>query len=522
MIVPKKKKRSHYVTKWSPAVLSLVAIGCGGSGTNPVAPIKTTDLGPVKVSYTGTPKPLLTGSNGNISTLGIAGASISNVTLNPTQNLGTTLIAFTRSLGNEGDQTYTFPGSGIGNPTLLVKTGISGYPSISQNGTICYLTYVNAGYAIQTILADGSQQKTIIGNTTGVPTISPNGSLIAYTTTTGNIFTIPIGGGTPKQIFSQGTATSSVVFNPSGTLIAFSAKTASTSNSDVYTMPITGGATTNVTPTALMPANTIVTSWSPDGSTLACYSVPKNANNSQIVTIPLNGGLSNTLTPPGFDEICPSYSPDFSKVAFYRSSFGGATPGIYIADSVGVNPQLVVPDPSDSGETGGVQTIFWSPFLQSQRFVGSGGTLSSTNVAGILLSQSNSGFASLIGFSATTPSKATIVTSASNSAGGPLLYTLSADAVTNVSFTNSFNGSHTSIPLTTTPSVVIAINSSTGLVDLVAPALRSAVQSHAAGTRITYSGDFPAVYDGSGKNIAPNGAQVLEMDQATGKLVSVR
>ncbi len=128
-------------------------------------------------------------------------------------------------------------------------------------------------------------------------------------------------------------------------------------------------------------------------------------------------------------------------------------------------------------------------------------------------------------FNTTTPSTATITQSGTNSSGAPLAFTLGGDAITNISYANVYNGTHVSIPLTSTPTAVITVDALTGMVDYVVPAIAGKAHpmaSKSVGNALTYSGQFSAIYDGTGKNLAPNGATSVEFDRATGRLVSFR
>jgi hypothetical protein len=296
--------------------------------------------------------------------------------------------------------------------------------------------------------------------------------------------------------------------------MAFTAKD-STGHFNVYTMSSTGGTATSVLPTSYAgTGDALANAWSPDGLSLACTWTPTNSSTSGVLVISLNGGGSFFQTPATFSDSYPCYSPDNKKMAFYRSSAGGASPGIYESDFDGLNPQLIIPDPSSSGPSGPVESLVWSHFPPTVKFLGAGGTVAGPTFSGFLMSQKGSQFASLLSMLATTSSTATITPTGTQSVGGPLVYTLSADAVTNVSFTNSYIGGHTSINLTTTPTVVVSIDGATGFVDFVAPGVFK------KGPAGTYVGKFSAIYDQNGKNVAPAGATSITVDQMTGKLSS--
>ncbi len=524
--------RTSTKLKWlAPLALGLLSVGCGGGGgsaANPSSPLQTRNIGPIGISYSGHPQAEINGTSGKVSSVAQAGASYSTLSFNPAHNLDSTFLLFTRIYDPNGDQLFTAPLSGVQNPTMLSHAGLSGFPSMSNSGVVCFLTgNGSSDYSVDTMLSDGSQVKSVLAGVAAIPTISPNGSTIAYIDSLGNIWTMPSGGGTATKIYSGGNATQpGVVWSPSGTQIAFTVETSTGSPivENVFTMSSTGANVVNMTPALYAAGQIYVTSWSPDGSTLACYYADPSTTTTSIVTIDMTGGaFGYNLTPTGFSDSSPSFSPDNLHMAFYRSNAGGATSGIYVSDFSGGNPELVVPDPSSSGLTGPAQTLVWSPWLESKNFVGAGGTITASPVSGFLMSQNADQFASLLTFTATTPADAKVTAAATNTTGAPMIYTLSADAITNISYANVYNGTHSSIPLTSTPSAIVTVDGVTGFVDYVVPAVAMKGQpmvARSAGTSVTYTGQFSAIYDGTGKNLAPNGAKTVDFDGRTGKLIS--
>ena len=80
-----------------------------------------------------------------------------------------------------------------------------------------------------------------------------------------------------------------------------------------------------------------------------------------------------------------------------------------------------------------------------------------------------------------------------NSASAPLAFTLTADSIINISYTNVYNGAHTTIPLTSTPTAIVTIDAITGSVDYVVPAISGkghASVSRSTPTAVTYTGSF--------------------------------
>ena len=81
---------------------------------------------------------------------------------------------------------------------------------------------------------------------------------------------------------------------------------------------------------------------------------------------------------------------------------------------------------------------------------------------------------------------------------------------------------------TAVTAALVSFNAETGTVSLVVPysANRSAGGSTPASERsgdvVTYHGRFPAAFDGTGKNLSPNGATEVQINARTGAVVAVR
>jgi len=527
------RKSAPRLVRFAPLFLGLMAVGCGGGGGagslgNVTGPTQKGNIGPIAVSYSGHPQAEINGSSNQVTAEGQAGASYTSLSMNPAPNLNSTFLLFTRYLSGSAYQIYTMSPYSSQTQALLVHTSSNAYPTISHSGVIAFEANPFGTPTLVTMKTDGSSERvlSVPGYAGGIPAISPNGQTITYQDSSGSVYTVPVGGGTPTKIYTGlgGSNDSPPVWSPTSNVIAFTDFRSGTSYWNTFTIASTGGATTNVTPLGYQDDEVLAQGWSPDGTTLACREYAPGASTANLMTINLAGGSDNILTQSGFSDNFGSFSPDGGRIAFYRYSTGGATPGIYISDVVGSNLQLMLEDPT-TGASGPVESIAWSPFLESQTFVGAYGAITTSPVDGFLVAQCASQFASLLTFTATTPSTATISQSANNSNGAPMIYTLAADSINNVSYTNSYNGGHTSIPLTSTPLTLVSIDAITGQVDLVAPAVVGKAHSMAtrsSGTATTYTGQFSAIYDGNGKNLAPSGATTLEIDKTTGKLISFK
>jgi tricorn protease len=114
-----------------------------------------------------------------------------------------------------------------------------------------------------------------------------------------------------RRLTSDVGVESNPVFSPDGQTIAFSAQY--DGNTDVYTIPLRGGAPVRLT---THPAADIVRGFTPDGQAVL-FSSPRHAFTSvyhQLFTVPLTGGQPTQLTIPNGVEA--SYSSDGKAIAY--------------------------------------------------------------------------------------------------------------------------------------------------------------------------------------------------------------
>jgi tricorn protease len=104
---------------------------------------------------------------------------------------------------------------------------------------------------------------------------------------------------------------SNPVFAPDGNILAFSGQY--DGNTDVYTVPVTGGAPTRLT---WHPSPDIVRAFTPDGKEVLFSSQRHvfTGRYSQLFTVPLTGGMPTQLPIPNGVEAC--FSPDGSHIAY--------------------------------------------------------------------------------------------------------------------------------------------------------------------------------------------------------------
>lgn len=137
-------------------------------------------------------------------------------------------------------------------------------------------------------------------------------------------------------------------FSPDGKTIAFTGQY--DGNTEVFTIPVTGGVPKRLTYTATlgrddvsdrMGPNNIVMDWTPDGKYIIYRSRKQSFNSfvGQLFKVPVKGGMSEEL-PLSSGGFC-SYSPDGKQLAFnkifrvfrtWKYYEGGMAPEIYIYD----------------------------------------------------------------------------------------------------------------------------------------------------------------------------------------------
>ena len=506
--------------------MAAAAAGCGGGSQGAGSAgggVHSSKAGEAVFTYSGQPKPQVAIASGAVSVLGQAGATFSTVTLEPPPNLNDTYLVFSRTVGGIS-QLYELPYSG-GSAQLLYHTTFGAlFPSISAYGEVIF-NVVTTDEPTWEVRPDGTGVKQLFF--TGAPSVespvfSQDGTnRVAFYDGDTGVDIAPGAGGAATQVQTNGFGP--VTWNPAGNQLMYVGSIGSKGNTDIFTTPTAGGTHTDVTPTGFVNQGDFdAMCWNADGVTaLAMYEA---SGTSELIEFPVTS-KANVLvvTPSGDADSAPCWSPDGSQMAFVRSSSGGATPGVYMADAAGGNQTLVLPDPAGNlnSVNGGMS---WSPFLPKETVIAaSASTFYHQAASGFLLSQNSGQFGSLVAFTAPTPSSAAIQTPGDESAKASMIFTITADGVTSIGYINNYFNSGTTITLSSTPSVVVSIDASTGQVDLVAPAADSKSSSvkNADGT-VTYNGRFKGLYDAVGKNLAPSGASRLTIDPKTGKLVAFK
>ncbi len=436
-----------------------VLAGCGGSqpgGPSNSGQSQTVSVGQAAATFTGKPKPLVNASSYTVSVSGLAGASFSAVIVSPAPNYANTFFAYSRVVDGVSE-IYTVPFSGAGEQLLTFTTEGTSEPALSKSGYIFYNQLI--GLYPYLMRVDGSRNGVpgISGPAYYLnPSISTNSTYVAFDGGGEELWYAPLAGGTAKLVQSNDNALGTS-FEPNNATIAYVSSNGSFNN--IFTTPIAGGTATNVTPYNFQTTgNWSQPSCSSDGLSIAGVYTKTGSSTSQVIIGQTNTSSTITITPTGFSDSCPSFSPDGQEIAFYRSTAGGAAPGIYVADYSGAGQHIVFPDPSGEGA---VTSLCWSPFPQSEQLLGGVSHLYNENVDGFLLSQNGSTFGGICGFATTTAADAKIP-AASTNPGDPLVFTLSGDNITMIEYTNSIYDLYNETLIqnsTITPAALVTIDS---------------------------------------------------------------
>lgn len=416
--------------------------------------------------------------------------------------------------------------------------------------------------------ADGTGQFRLTNNaaTEEYPAWSPDGSKIAFDTNRdGNpeIYVMNADGTGQTNISNSNPAfDGQPCWSPDGTKIAFFSDRDGTP--DIYTMNADGSGVVRLTTN---PAFDTSPSWSPDGSKIAFVS--NRDGNNELYSMNSDGTNQKRLTNNAAFDYYPVWSPDSTKLAFTSDRDGNYE--VYTMNADGTNPTRITNDPATdqqpswsadgnklifnsfrdgNGEIysmtyfGALQTNLtklpgkqefqpsWSGYLPRtpKTLIGAGGTLGA-NAAGFIYAQNGDAVTSVVAFDTTpaTRSAARIVAqTASETQSSNLVFAITTSAgLTGLSYASvNEAGVPAAAVSPTLPSgstnALVTLNASTGLVSTVLPyaANRSAsLKPMRSGDQATYTGNFTAIFNGEGKNLAPNGAHSVTLDEATGKLV---
>jgi hypothetical protein len=472
--------------------------------------VQSANVGDAKVSFIGTAKPAVLDTETGLTVNTLAGASFTDFTVEPTALDSNTCIAW---IVPNGGEVVTYQ-RGV---TATAFDQISNYALSCAFGHDGHLYYgvikTPLSYVVEKSYYDGSSLGSVYTLASGVignVAVSPNNATIVGDFNGGGIFSISSTGTNYKVLDASG---EEPCISPDSTTVAFVKSVGGVS--ELFTIPIGGGSATQVTDTT---DNYYFPCYSPDQLSIGCDA--DNGATRVIATVMLTGpGAGGFLTniTGGPWATHASFSPDGTHVTYATASAynPSGTTSIDVADIKGYNVQTV--------GTGSAPT--WSPFPAIRQFIGTNGTMFTT-AAGIVYTQQQNGFQSLVTFQATTPAdaKITLESQTGSPTAGPLVYDLHADDITGLRYANLYVDTSIGISIGTSD-VLLTIDANSGMVDAVAPFLATRGGKPTAskvGTTLVYKGHFTGVWNASGKNVAPSGATTLVLDAKKGTLLSAQ
>ena len=179
------------------------------------------------------------------------------------------------------------------------------------------------------------------------PAISANHIAFIYAD---DLWVADLDGQNVRRLTSDVGIESNPVFSPDGQTIAFSAQY--DGNTDVYTIPVAGGAPRRLT---WHPAPDAVRGFTPDGKAVL-FSSPRHVftnRYTQLFTVPLTGGMPTQLPIPNGVEA--SFSPDGQSVAYtpladrsgqWKHYRGGTHSRIWIYQPGQTTRSMQIPQPA--------------------------------------------------------------------------------------------------------------------------------------------------------------------------------
>ena len=511
--------------------VALWLTGCSGSSAPTSSPTPTEqNFGPLTTRIVGTATPPVTSSAAfGANVTGIAGALIDRLALNAQgpSTLSDTKIAF-YSTRDGNAEIYVMNADGTNPVRLTNDASLDNGPTWSPDGTkIAFTSLRDGNFEIYTMNADGTNQTRVTNNaaTDSLPTWSPDGTKIAFYSNrdvggNGEIYVMNADGTGQTRLTNNVAVDIFPSWSPDGAKIVFASER--DGNSEIYLMNADGTSQTRRTNNAAIDYQP---TWSPDGTKIA-FDTNRDGN-YEIYTMNADGTGQTRITNNTATDDVPSWSPDGTKIVFTSTRDGNLE--IYSMSAFGGSETNLTKLSSVTD----VQPA-WSGYLPRtpKTLIGVGSALGAT-AAGFLYSQNGAPVSSVVAFDTSTAGSraAARVTSQSapfNDQGRNLIFSITTSAgLASVKYVNvneaGVPGAAISptIPIGSTGAIVSFV-AFDGTVASVLPysANRSAsLKPTRTGDNATYSGNFTAVYDASGKNLAPGGAKSVTLDEKTGKLV---
>jgi len=231
------------------------------------------------------------------------------------------------------------------------------------NGNIAFNSYRDGNGEIYVMNADGSGQTNLTNNAADErePAWSPDGTKIAFgTDRDGNyeIYAMNPDGSGQTNLSNNPAYELWPAWSPDGTKIAFSRRVLNVEpwGFEIIVMNVDGSGQTNVTNSGPSGVWNIHPAWSPDGSKIAFARGTFGGDLEIYVMNPDGSGQTNLTNNPGALDWDPTWSPDGTKVAF-EGRAGVTNPEIFVMNADGSNKTRLTFTADGVGDGGPA----WSP-----------------------------------------------------------------------------------------------------------------------------------------------------------------
>jgi len=472
-------------------------------------------LGQVSLQFNGTMKPQVGITSGQVSVVGEAGASITNLSLNPLPVYGNSYVAY-GVLTASGYLLYSGPYLSASPYVIGGELSQPQYPSFSHTGLMAFSATPKGGSYSQIYYCylDGSKPTQI--TTASVNHLwsawSPNSTTLAVAEDNGHIVTIPYSGGTETTILGTGSNPTNLSYSPDGSKVVYDDYIISASGDEILSIPSTGG-----NATFLSNVNFNWPQYSPDGNWILCVDAAKN-----VALLDPSGSknyrdISDSSS--SMELVDPIWAPDNAQ---FLMSDTQSSVSILQHAAIGENAPLST-YPFPAGISSGGATPAWSPFFERYEFAGTGRPMGTT-ASGFLYSQVGSAFGSLVTFQSTTAGSTSVTAETPSGSGAAIVFQISADNLISLYYTNCYAGAKPEVVLGT-PDALVSFDPTTGLVTMVAPFIQGRgnakplVQCNSATEVLT--ANFTAVYGLKGEKLSSTSAARIVLDRKTGRVLSV-